>query len=299
LEKILISMAAGLFFRFFFEPMILPEKRVQLQQSRGVFQKTEPSKLFSTAVEAPKSKTALPDYAAKVPKGHFVGISAPSKSMQTARMSAINNAMEQIVRAMGVTCSLNYRDRTYGSVIEIKREIDDDLKIGAEWFVKEVEQNIVRTDFITDDADVYTFFTLIRFSNEKIENMRRLTIGPKVSAKLVGMDGNVARIEALETNGVKVTFFEYEINAEKSYSRADFVSYYIWKVPKAKNTVLNGALKKPVVLNGDSCLVQVPIPLAKTKIGDYLLGASRMMRIVLIGYDEIGRRVVKRVDLSR
>ena len=281
----------------FFEPMLLPGRQVQSQQSPGIIPETGPANWFSPVVKAAKSETELPAYLIRTPKGHFAGVSAPSKDIRTARMSAIDNALEQIIRTMGVTCSLSFRDTTFGNIAEIKREIDDDLSIEAEWFVKEIEQNIVKTDFVIGYDGVYTFFVLIRFPDGKVERMRRLTVGPNVTVRLVEMDEHVARIEAAETNGVKVALYEYEINAEISYSRAAFVSYYIWKVAQARNTVSRGTLACPLVLNGNSRLVRVPIPHAKTGIGDYLLGASRTLRIVLIGYDEIGRRVVKQIDL--
>lgn len=48
-------------------------------------------------------------------------------------------------------------------------------------------------------------------------------------ARVVGIHGHTAKIKVAETNGVKVTVCEYEIKAERSFSRANFVSNYIWK----------------------------------------------------------------------
>lgn len=210
------------------------------------------------------AQAQLPDYVLRVPQDHFVGISAPSKNIREARMSSINNAMEQIIRAMGATYSLNYKDRTYGNVVAIKREIEDDLEILAGWFVKAVEQNIVKSDFVTNENNFYIFFTLIRFPDEKIEEMRKLTIGPKVMARIVETDGNVARIEMAEINGVPVTIYEYEINAETFYKRADFVSYYIYKVPKSKTINYCQTLEMPLILNSSCSVIEVSIPSSRT-----------------------------------
>lgn len=291
-------MAASLLFRLLFEPVLMPKKHAELPQPHRIIQMAEPSKPTPKMMEAPKPKIKLPAYVLKVPKGHFVGVSAPSKSLQEARMSSINNAMEQIIRAMGATYNLSYEDRTYGSVVNIKRKIKDDLKILAKWFVKEAEQNIVRSDFVTDEQGHHTFFTLIWFPDEKIEEMRKLNMGPKVMAKVVRTDGNIARIEMAEVNDIAVTIYEYQINAERLYKCADFISYYIWKVPRSKKLSYGGVFKNPVILDTSSKQIEISLPPDIMGLGDYLLGASQSVEISLIGYDEIGREVVKNIALN-
>lgn len=179
-----------------------------------------------------------------------------------------------------------------------KREIHDELRVLAKWFVRTVEQNIVKGDFVTDDEGWHTFFTLIRFPDEKIEDMRSLTIGPKVMAMVVSVDGNTARIEMAEVNGVSVTGYEYEINAQRSYSRADFVSYYVMKVPKSKSISHRSVFRQPVILGKSTRLIEIPLPSSQMTFGENLLGASQSVGICLKGDDEIGREVVERVVLN-
>ena len=136
----------------------------------------------------------LPDYVTQTPKGHFVGISEPGITIQSARMSAFNNAMEQIIRNMGATYNLSYRDRTYGRVADIKRDVEINLTIMAEWFIREVEQNMVRSDIVVSKERNYTFFTLIHFPDAKIEKMKKLTLGPKIAARVLGIKDNTVKI---------------------------------------------------------------------------------------------------------
>ena len=256
-----------------------------------------PAHLALTSVEARQRKTNLPEYVLRVPAGHFVGLSGPSRNLQEARMSSIDNAVKQILRALGATYSMAYTQRVYGSVRNVTRHVEDNFSVLAEWFVKEVEQNIVRSDFVTDEQDRYTFFTLIRFPHEKLQQMRRLTIGPNIMARVVGIDGKTAKIEVGETNGVRVTLYEYEIKSERSFSRAGFVSYYIWKVPKSKRLSYGRTLGKPVIVCESSNLINIPLSCTDKSLSDYLLGASQTVEIILKGYDEVGRAVTKNVAL--
>lgn len=104
MEEILIGLAANLLFKLFLEPALKPEKHAPPPQPQVIIQRVEPSLPVQRVIKAPlKPKLELPDYVLRIPEGHFVGVSAPSKNLQEARMSSINNAMEQILRAMGAT----------------------------------------------------------------------------------------------------------------------------------------------------------------------------------------------------
>ena len=288
MEKLLITLAASLLFRLFSEPSFIEEKHDKPLEVKRIIHILEPLSV----------QQRLPDYVRSVPKGHFVGVSSPSRSIRKARMSSINNAMEQIIRAMGATYSLTYHDRTYGKVDTINREIEDDLRIVAKWFVKAVEQSIVRSDCVTAPNGFHTFFTLIYFPDERIKEMRKLTRGPKVMARIVSINGNTATIEMAETNGVGVTVYEYEICFLRSYKRAEFVSYYIWKVNKSKQLSYTKTLRSPVRLYESSQHIAIPLPAHSMSIGEYLLGTSQSLTIRLQGIDEIGREVVKTIAVN-
>lgn len=273
MNRSLINLAIGLLSFLFFDPMIISGPACQ-------------------------SLELLPDYVTQTPKGHFVGISEPGKTMQSARMSALNNAMEQIIRDMGATYNLSYKDRTYGRVTDIKRDVEINLTIIAEWFIREVEQNMVRSDMVVSKEGNYTFFALIHFSDAKIEKMKKLTIGPQIAARVIGIKDNTVKINIAETNAVTATFHEYQIKEKTSYTRANFISYYIWRIPESKNLSYKRDFEKPVVLNSSSCLVEIPILCSETGIANYFLGSSKSIEIDIIGYDEVGRKIIKTITMN-
>jgi hypothetical protein len=273
LNRLLICLVIGLFYFFFFDPMIISGPACQSLQ-------------------------LLPVYVTQTPKGHFVGISEPGKTIQSARQSAFNNAMEQIIRDMGATYNLSYKDRTYGRVAEIKRDVEINLTIMAEWFIREVEQNMVRSDMVVSKEGNYTFFTLIHFPDAKIEKMKKLTLGPKIAARVLGIKDNTVKINIAETNAVTATFYEYQINDKKSYTRANFISYYIWKVPESKFLSYKRVFEEPIVVNLSSRLVEIPISCSKTGSANYFSGFSKSIEIDIIGYDEVGREIIKTITIN-
>jgi hypothetical protein len=160
-------------------------------------------------VEAPQ-RLNIPQWVTAVPENCFVGISKPCRSIEEARQHALNSAVTQILQAMGAEYSLSHKSKLSGNTNHSHHELKERLTYTARWFVRSVQQNIKKSD-IQQINGKYVYFLLINFPSTKIERLRKLTIGPKVSARMIEKTSNKIVIEVRENNGVQVTFTDYQI----------------------------------------------------------------------------------------
>ena len=161
------------------------------------------------AMKAPHSISQIPEYVLKVPRSHFVGISAPCRGLIEARTSSLNDVLKQILKALGANCSLIYEDHLQTSDGAAERTLRDSLSIQATWFFREIEQEIVRSDYVHDENQHYIFFTLVRYPSWKLERMRVLTIGPRITARIVEKNVDCLTIQVIESGGASVTLTDY------------------------------------------------------------------------------------------
>ena len=84
---------------------------------------------------------------------------------------------------------------------------------------------------------------------------------------------------------------------EQKNTRARFISYYVWKVPKGSSMTQRVAFN-PVKVCGGSAVVDLPVAFDfKRGAKDWLLGSEYSVRVRLFGVDEIGRHVTTIVGL--
>ena len=238
-------------------------------------------------VEAPKL-IDIPVWVTQIPKNCFVGISSPSISIEEARQLSMNSVVSQILQTMGAEYSLTHKSELSGTVHSANHELHEQLTYTARWFIRSAQQNIKETD-IQQIKDKYICFVLIYCPPEKIERLRKLTIGPMVAARIVKAVNNEVVIEVIENNGVQVTFTDYDIEIMTRNRHAGVIAMFVWKVPESSMREFKGVLGEKVSIKDTSQILKVPISLTDTSLSSFILGAEDRFSIVLHGYDEVGR----------
>ena len=132
---------------------------------------------------------------------------------------------------------------------------------------------------------------LIDFPPAKIERLRKLTIGPKVAARIVRKKGGRLVIEVRENNGVRVILIDYHITITTKNRNAGIITMFAWKVPESSSHDFEGVIQHRVSVKGNSQKLSIPKPIPGTSFKHHILGSQKQIRILLRGYDEIGRQV--------
>ena len=125
-----------------------------------------------------------------------------------------------------------------------------------------------------------------------------LTIGPKVSARIVKTNSDTPTIELNELNGVGVTFTDYRAEIKSIHRHARFITLFAFKVPGSIHHQIKGVIGHAVSLNSNSTQFELPFPKTDSKIKQLILGTQKQVKIVLTGYDEIGRKLSVTVQSS-
>lgn len=238
----------------------------------------------------------VPSFVKQVPSEHFAGVSAPCRTLNEARKSAIDDVVRQILSAVNVRYDHHYLDRISGSARNPHRKVDDQLSKVAKGVVLGVEQNIVNSDYVRNGSERYIYFILVKYPDSLIAEMRRLSKGAKVVCRLVRSGNGEIELGLSEVNGVAVTLSSVDITVRKVNRHASFISYFIMKVPKGSKARYSRAIE-PVQICGESRNIRLKLKSSEKQMADYLLGSKVSARAVLRGHDEIGRVVSVKVGL--
>ena len=153
-----------------------------------------------------------------------------------------------------------------------------------------VERGIVKSSMSQDASGRHVYFILVRYSDKKIREMRRLSKGAKVVASVISENHSNIQLRLSEVNGVAVTLSSADVVVRKRNRYAGLISYYVMHVSKGSEARFSVALE-PVRICGDSRAVVLDMKRSEKGLGDYLLGADVSKSITLKGFDEIGRAV--------
>ncbi len=239
----------------------------------------------------------VPSFVLSVPKNHFCGVSAPSKTLGEARKSAIADVAMQILGSVKAEYSHNFVNRASGSVRGLgpKHVVEDELSRVSRGTVLGIEKNIVDSSWCRDYSGKIVFFVLVRYPDEMIDEMRRLSKGAKIVASAGSISQETAVLKVSETNGVGVVLSSAKVEITKKYRFSKFISFCVWHVPQESSRTVSIALD-PVTVCGNTQKIRLSLSGCDKVFVDYLLGAKIERVAVLKGQDELGRRVCTQIS---
>ena len=232
----------------------------------------------------------IPPWAVHIPEHSFVGISQPCPSIEEARQQALDSAIGQILQAMGAEYHLSHESTLTGDLNQSRHELKEKLSYTARWLLNSVQQNIKQYAF-RNTGDGQVCFVLVRMTPGDLEKLKQLSIGAKVSARLIGISAGQASIEVMETNGIGVTITEYQMTAAIRNNHARLITLFLWKVPETATASYEGALPNRLSMNKSSGRTIIPLSYTEGSLKSVLMGSREDISITLTGYDEIGRQV--------
>jgi hypothetical protein len=159
-----------------------------------------------------------------------------------------------------------------------------------------LKNRILESD-IQETKGRYVCFVLIRFPHEKIDKLRKLTIGAKPGARVVSIGNGQVNVEVRENNGVEVILTEYEVNLATTNRHAGVITMFFMKVPKTACQTAHGMIEKKVSVKDSSKTLAIRYPASGQDLKSVILGSETELKIVLHGYDELGRPVT--IPVSR
>jgi len=246
--------------------------------------------LNSVIVEKTDQDIDIPIWVSHIPKHCFVGISKPSPAIEESRNQAINSAFSQILQAMGAEYSIKYESMLTGNKSNSRYKLDKQLMYTAKWFLHSIQQNVVKTEFQKIQKG-YICFILMHMLPAELERLRKVAIGPKISARVVDNTGPNLLIKLTETNGVSATLTGYQIQTTNKNHNAKLITLFAWKIPEFSNRTQEGIIDKNIYLNGNSKIFDLPYFNPDPSMKQYILGTEIQMKIILQGHDEIGRKI--------
>ena len=238
----------------------------------------------------------IPSWAVHIPEHSFVGISRACSSIEEARQQSLDSAIGQILQAMGAEYHLSHESLLTGDLNQSRYELKEKLSYTSRWLLNSVQQNIKHYAF-RNTGDGQVCFVLVRMTPGDLEKLKRLSIGAKVSARLIGIGGGQASIEVSETNGVGVTMSDYRLTAAIRNNHARLITLFLWKVPETDTASYEGTLPNRLSLNKSSGRTIISFPNGKGSLKSLLMGSKEDISITLSGYDEIGRSVAASVTI--
>jgi hypothetical protein len=257
--------------------------------------------LFLIAVDlqgAYLSSLQVPSFIAVTPAGHFAGVSAPCPTLSEARKSAVLDVVRQVLGAIGASYGYGSRHYVRGNVRGEgpQRTIEENLSGNIKGIVMGVEQNIVKSTWSMDGSGRFVYFVLIRYPDEKIRKMRRLSKGAKLTASNISnpsTDG--IKLKVSEVNGVSVVLTSADIVIRQHNRFSKAISLFLWKVPSMIEHKSSISIE-PVEICGNSANIRLPINNIRKSLTDYLVGANLELSAILNGYDEIARPVAIKIE---
>jgi len=236
------------------------------------------------------SSADIPQWVTHTPRHSFVGISRPCRSIAEARQQACDSALSQVLQAMGAKYELKHTSRVSGSASGAHHKLKESLVYSARWVVRSV-QEAIRAVEIQKSKGGYTCFVLVCLTPAKIADLRRLSTGPRVSARVVKEENDRVFIEVRETNGVRVTFTTYAMELTTRNLHAGIITMFACKMPVSSSKTFEAALDHTLTIKGSSSRISLLRPPPQSGLMPLLLGSRRQMSIRLKGHDEGGHEV--------
>jgi hypothetical protein len=240
----------------------------------------------------------VPSFLATTPAGHFAGVSAPYLTLSEARKSAIFDVVRQVLGSIGVSYKYGSEHYVKGNVSGDgpQRTVEESLSGSAKGIVIGIERNIVKSKWSKDGSGKFVYFILVRYPEEKIWEMRRLSKGARLIATNISdpsTDG--IKLKVSEMNGVSVVLTSADIKIRKHNRFSKPISLFLWKVPSMIED--NSSISfDPVEICSNSINIQIPTNAFRKSLIDHLVGANLELIAVLKGYDEIGRPVSIKIE---
>jgi hypothetical protein len=203
-----------------------------------------------------------------------------------------------VLGSIGVSYEYGSKHYVKGNVLGEgpQRTVEENLSATAQGIVIGMERNIVRNKWSKDSSGRFVYFVLVRYPEEKIRKMRRLSKGARLIATGVSNPNtDEIKLKVTEVNGVLVVLTSAGIIVRKHNRFAKPISLFVWKVPpKIEHRSLIPI--DPVKICGNSVNIQIPINVFRKSLIDYLLGADLELSAILAGYDELARSVAVKID---
>jgi len=218
-----------------------------------------------------------------VPEDHVLGISPPCATIHDARNAAMQDAAAQIIRNIGTYYSLQFESRITGTADSATTVIYERFHYDAHAFIRDLEQNTVRSSYEKSAAG-YVYQVLIFYPPEKIERMRKLSLGPQLSARILVRTRDRLVIEITESRGVQATIDQAIISTTEDLHFANFINYYITKAQKHFSAKTQKRIN-PLTINKSAGTVTLRLPQNSNPL------YSQNITIELIGKDETGKQV--------
>lgn len=241
----------------------------------------------------------VPFFLTNVPSGHFTGVSAPCSNLSEARKSAVLDVVRQVLGSIGLSYGFESKHYVKGNVRDegLQRNIEESLSGTARGIVLGVEQNIVKSTWSKDAFGRYVYFVLVRYPDQKIREMRRISKGAKLIATYVSDTGaDEIKLKVSEVNGVAVVLTSADIKIRKHYRFSKLISLFVWKIPSMIEHNSTNSIDT-IKICGNSVNILLPVNHRRKRATDYLVGANLELSAVLTGYDEIGRLVSVKIEI--
>jgi hypothetical protein len=260
-----------------------------LLDTPSALQPPPPPQVKTAVVEVPQP-VRIPEWVTKSSGDSFVGISSFCGSIEEARQQALHSAIAQIVQNLGAEYSVSHESSLRGNLHQAQHELEERLAYTARWFVSSVNENIKETD-IQETRGGYICFVLVRYPPDKIDKLRKLTIGAKAGARIVSTSNSKIIVEVLENNGVEITLTEYEIEIAIRNHHAGVITMFFFKVPRGELKTTRGVLDRKMTVKDGSKTFLITSPSQVQNLKSMLLGTEMQAKITLKGYDELGRPI--------
>ena len=218
-------------------------------------------------------------------------------SLAEARRSAVYDVVRQVLRAVGADYRNVFVDVALWSVNrdETRRFVYDRLIGKSRGFLLGIEQNIVQSEWVQDNDGKYLCFILVRYPDNLLDEMRRLSKGARVIASPYKKDNRNLSFSLTETNGVSVVLSSAKVTVLRRNRFSNAVSFFIWPVPEG-DTIESVVTFQPIRLRNNSSLVKFPNNDIGKTFKDYFLGAEIKRSAVFYGFDELGRTVTSTTE---
>lgn len=250
--------------------------------------------LFFSYPSTARPEVRIPVFVTHPPKNHFVGISVPEKNLVKAKQSAVNDVIRQIMVSMGAEYDYSSSQHGYGNPKSPKTAFHDHLNIKANWFLKEVEKNVVQLSCNDDSTSGHICFVLVYYPDTFMEEAKRVGRGANLVSVVENIEKDELNLRISEVNNVAVTLTGGRITVSRKNRLASVISYYLWKVPDIKKKGYD-LVVNPIRICGTSSDLKITVNGLKEYFSDFLPWVDVSIQGVLKGIDELGRPVESKI----